>query len=225
MELAQRDVDVLTLTYAFTQLDSTHLAELVFGNVSRTVTNKVLGRLTRSGYLSLVGRRTPGDRGGNSPYVYKLGRLGRSLLGAERRQSVAVNDHALMIGDTYRELRRAEAAGVLAVRQWEVERPLSPVRTDLFVVVDYPAQRRTSRYFLEIDLGTEAPTRLREKIAGYWSAYYRAEDDYFPYVVFVVKREARKREIERIIRALPEEQREMVRVYLLRELIPELMKL
>ncbi|MGV9340593.1 replication-relaxation family protein [Streptomyces sp. NPDC003688] len=225
MELSHRDLDVLKLTYTFVQLDSTQLAELLFAEVSRTVTNKVLGRLKETGYLSRVGRRTPGDKGGNSPFVYKLGRYGRTLLGAEGRQSVAVNDHALMIADTYVALRRAEKTGVLVVRSWEVERPLPPVRTDLSVSVDYPGQRRSSSYYLEIDLGTEAPIRLREKIAGYWRAYQRGEDEFFPFVVFVVKREARKREIERIIRALPEEQQEMVRVYLFGELVPELMKL
>lgn len=225
MELSHRDLDVLKLTYSFTQLASTHLAELLFADVSRTVTNKVLGRLTRTRYLSRVGRRTPGEKGGTSPYVYKLGRYGRTLLGVEGKQSVAVNDHALMIADTYVELRRAEKAGVLTVRKWEVERSLPPIRADLLAAVDYPAQRRSSSYFLEIDLGTEAPIRLREKIAGYWRVYQRNEDDFFPFVVFVVKRETRKREIERIIRALPDEQREMVRVFLLAELIPQLMQL
>lgn len=225
MELSQRDLDVLKLTYTFTQLASTQLSELVFAGVSRTVTNKVLGRLTRTGYLSRVGRRTPGEKGGTSPFVYKLGRHGRALLGVEGRQSVAVNDHALMIADTYVELRRAEKAGVLTVRQWAVEHSLPPIRADLLVAVDYPEQRRSSSYFLEIDLGTEAPIRLREKIAGYWRVYQRNEDEFFPFVVFVVKRETRKREIERIIRALPGEQQEMLRVFLLPELIPALMKL
>lgn len=225
MELSQRDLDVLKLTYTFTQLASTQLGELLFADVSRTVTNKVLARLTRTGYLSKVGRRTPGESGGTSAYVYKLGRYGRALLGVEGRQSVAVNDHALMIADTYLELRRAEKTGVLVVRQWAVEDSLPPIRADLRVAVDYPHQRRSSSYFLEIDLGTEAPIRLREKIAGYWRLYQHSEDDFFPFVVFVVKREVRKREIERIIRALPDEQREMVRVFLLPELIPELMRL
>jgi hypothetical protein len=225
LELSQRDLDVLKLTYTFTQLASTHLAELLFADVSRTVTNKVLGRLTRTSYLSRVGRRTPGEKGGTSPYVYKLGRYGRVLLGVEGKQSVAVNDHALMIADTYVNLRRAEKAGILTLHSWEVERPLPPVRADLLVAVDYPQQRRSSSYFLEIDLGTEAPIRIREKIAGYWRVYQRDEGDFFPFVVFVVKRETRKREIDRIIRALPEEQREMVRVFLLPELIPALMKL
>ena len=225
MELSQRDLNVLKLTYTFTQLASTQLGELVFAGVSRTVTNKVLGRLTRLGYLSVVGRRTPGEKGGNTPHVYKLGRHGRALLGVEGRQSVAINDPALMIADTYVELRRAEKAGVLTVRQWDVERSLPPIRADLLVAVDYPEQRRSSSYFLEIDLGTEAPIRLREKIAGYWRVYQRNEDEFFKFVVFVVKGEARKREIQRIIRALPVEQQEMVRVVMLVEIIPQLMQL
>jgi hypothetical protein len=95
----------------------------------------------------------------------------------------------------------------------------------LFAVLDFPREQRTSSYFLEIDLGTERPVRIVEKVAGYWRAAEGSSEDYFPYVVFVVKQEARKAEIGRIIRKLPEAQQEMVRVVLIEELIPELIKL
>ncbi len=45
------------------------------------------------------------------------------------------------------------------------------------------------------------------------------------YVVFVVKSEARRAEMRRTIHTLPEEQQEMVRVYLLADLIPQLLHL
>lgn len=225
MELTYRDTDILNLVGTFTQLSSLHLSELLFADRSHSVPNTVLRRLVRLGYLSRVGRRASGDKGGTSPFVYQLGRYGRARLEAEGRPSTVVSDHALMIADVYLELRRAEKSGVLVLKRWDVELPVPPVRADLFAVADFPHQQRTGSYFLEIDLGTERPIRLTEKISGYWRAAENSSEEYFPYVVFVVKQEVRKVEIERIIRKLPKEQQEMVRTSLLTELIPQLLKL
>lgn len=225
MELTHRDTDILKLVGTFTQLSSLHLSELLFADRSHSVPNTVLRRLVRLGYLARVGRRAHGDKGGTSAYVYQLGRYGRALLDVESRPSAVVSDHALMIADTYLELRRAEKAGVLSVKRWDVELPVPPVRADLFAVLDFPYQQRTGSYFLEIDLSTERPVRIMEKISGYWRAAESSQEEYFPYVVFVVKQEARKAEMGRIIRKLPKEQQEMVKVLLLTELIPQLMQL
>ncbi|MFJ5234530.1 replication-relaxation family protein [Kitasatospora sp. NPDC088391] len=225
MELRHRDYEIIKLVGTFTQLASTHLEELLFADRSHSIPDTVLRRLVRLNYLARVGRRAPGDKGGASAYVYQLGRFGRALLDIEGRPSPTVSDHALMIADTYLELRRAEKLGVLSVKRWEVELPVPPVRADLFAVLDFPAQQRTSSFFLEIDLGTERPVRIVEKIAGYWRAAESSQEEYFPYVVFVVKQEARKAEMGRIIRKLPAAQREMVKVVLIGELIPQLMRL
>ncbi|KUO18406.1 replication-relaxation family protein [Streptomyces dysideae] len=221
-----RDYEVLKLVNTFTQLASTHVTELLFADRSHSVPDKVLGRMVRLGYLSRVGRRTSGDKGGAGAYAYQLGRYGRALLGVDGRQSPTVNNHALMVADVYLELRRAEKLGVLRLTDWSVEIAVPPtVRADLAVSVDFPQQSRQSRYFLEIDLGTERPARITEKLAGYWRAVEASADDWFPYVVFVVRQQARKAEIERTIRRLPEERQEMVRVYVFGELIPQLMHL
>jgi hypothetical protein len=107
-----------------------------------------------------------------------------------------------------------------------LERPVPPnVRADLFATVDFPQQGRGSSYFLEIDLGTEQPARIREKVDGYWRAVEASTDEFFPYVVFVVKQQVRRNELVRIFRRLPEEQQDMIRVLLFPELIPELIHL
>ncbi|MGW0495773.1 replication-relaxation family protein [Streptomyces sp. NPDC003007] len=226
MELTQRDYDVLKLTQTFSQVASTHLTELLFADRSHSVPDKVLGRLVRLGYLSRVGRRATGSKGGAGAFVYQLGRAGRLLLGVEGRLSPNVNNHALMIADTYLELRRAERAGVLALKEWEVERRVPPsVRADLYVMLDFPQQGRQSAYFLEVDLSTEQPARIREKVTGYWRAVEASTDDYFPYVVFVVKDEVRERELRRIFRQLPEERQEMVHVSLAHDILSCLLRL
>lgn len=213
MELSERDLTVLKLVRTFSQVASTHVTELLFGDRSHSVPDKVLGRLVRLGYLSRVGRRATGSKGGAGAYVYQLGRAGRLLLEVDGRLSPNVNNHALMMADTYLELRRAEKAGLLSVTDWEVERRVPPsVRADLYVSLDFPSQGRSSSFFLEIDLSTEQPARIREKVAGYWRAVEMSTADYFPYVVFVVRQPVRRRELERIVGGLPEEQQEMVRV-------------
>ncbi|WP_369042465.1 replication-relaxation family protein [Streptomyces sp. Midd1] len=226
MELTTRDYDVLRLTQTFSQVASTHITELLFADVSHSIPDRVLGRLVRLSYLSRVGRRATSAKGGAGAFVYQLGRAGRLLLDVEGRLSPNVNNHALMMADAYLELRRAEKAGVLSVTAWEVERRVPPsVRADLYVSLDFPQQERSSAFFLEIDLNTEQPARMREKVAGYWRAVEVSTADYFPYVVFVVRDPVRKKELARIFRQLPEEQQDMLKVYLIGELIPELMRL
>lgn len=130
-----------------------------------------------------------------------------------------------MIADTFVSLLQAERTGVLQIRRWDVELPVPPVRTDLFVSLDFPTQRRSSNYFLEIDLGNEARSIILDKIAGYWQVASASTDEYFPYVVFVVRSEAIAKHLQRFISAAPAEQQEMVRVFMLGELVPKLMQL
>lgn len=225
MELAQRDFEVLKLTRIFSQLASTHITELLFSDRSHAVPDRVLGRLVKLSYLSRVGRRATGEKGGAGAYVYQLGRAGRLLLGVDGRLSRAVNNHSLLISDTYLELRRAERQGVLVVNDWAVEKPVPPrVRADLFVSVEYPEQRRRSSYFIEADLGTEPLRVIREKIEGYWAAVELSDEEYFPYVVFVVKDRVRLRELTRLFGGLDDERREMAKVHLFTELTPHLMR-
>ncbi|WP_430478115.1 replication-relaxation family protein [Streptomyces sp. P11-1] len=226
MELSERDLAVLKLTRTFSQVASTHVTELLFGDRSHSVPDKVLGRLVRLGYLSRVGRRATGSKGGAGAYVYQLGRAGRLLLDVDGRLSPNVNNHALMMADTYLELRRAEKVGLLTITDWEVERRVPPsVRADLYVSLDFLSQGRSSCFFLEIDLSTEQPARIREKVAGYWRAVEMSTADYFPYVVFVVRDLVRRNELTHLFRQLPAEQQEMLKVHRLDDLAESLVHL
>ncbi|MET9980573.1 replication-relaxation family protein [Streptomyces microflavus] len=141
MELGERDLAVLKLTRTFSQVASTHVSELLFGDRSHSVPDKALGRLVRLGYLSGWERRATGSKGGAGAYVYQLGRAGRLLLQVDGRLSPNVNNHALMLADTHLELRRAEKVGLLSDTDWEVERRVPPsVRADLYVSLAFPSQ-------------------------------------------------------------------------------------
>lgn len=93
MELTQRDFDVLTLTHTSSQVASTHLSELLFPDRSHSVPDGVLGRLVRLGYLSRVGRRAGGDKGGAGADVYQLGRAGRLFMDVDGRLMPNVNNN------------------------------------------------------------------------------------------------------------------------------------
>jgi hypothetical protein len=224
LQLTTRDLEIVRLVEQFSQLSSVHISELVFADRSHSVPDRVLSRLVRLGYLSRVGRRNSGDQGGAGAYVYQLGRYGRVLLDIESRPSANVSNHALLVADAYISLRQAERVGVLTLKEWAVEVSVPPVRADLFVSLDFPEQQRSGSYFLEADLATERPQRIVEKLDGYWRAA-EASEDYFPYVVFVVVHPGRKLELARVAKHLPEERQEMVRVFMLGELVPALMQL
>jgi hypothetical protein len=78
LELTDRDYDVLKLTHVFSQVASTHVTELLFAERSHSVPDKVLGRLVRLGYLSRVGRRATGSKGGAGafPFAASVGSQG-----------------------------------------------------------------------------------------------------------------------------------------------------
>ncbi|MFC1419377.1 replication-relaxation family protein [Streptacidiphilus cavernicola] len=225
MELSERDINVLRLVGQFSQLSTPHLRNLVFFDRSHSVADVVLNRLTQLKYLARVGRRASGDQGGAGAWVYQLGRFGRALFEIQARPATHPSTHALMIADTFVALRVAEGAGVLRIRRWDVELPVPPVRADLFVAVDFPVQQRESKYFLEIDLGSESRAVILEKLAGYWQVASQSTEEYFPWVVFVARNQALANQLKGYIRHAPAEQQEMTRVFMLGELIQQLTRL
>ena len=72
--------------------------------------------------------------------------------------------------------------------------------------------------WVEIDRSTESMETIKGKCVRYWRAYQAWEEDVFPFVVFVVPDDTRRREIERIVAAGPGEAQALFRVYLLDEL-------
>ncbi|WP_427921150.1 replication-relaxation family protein [Streptomyces sp. cg40] len=225
MELSDRDMDLLGGTCEFSQLSTPHYRELYFHGVSHSVADVVLTRLVRLGYLSRVGRRASQPQGGAGAWVYQLGKFGRALFDIQSRPATQVSNHALMIADTFVSLVKAERAGVLIIKRRDVELPVPPQRADLFASVDFPHQRRESKYFFEIDLGNEARSIILDKIAGYWQASSVSKEEFFPWVVFVVRNQAIANQLQRYIRDAPTDQQEMVRVFMLGELVPKLMQL
>jgi hypothetical protein len=74
------------------------------------------------------------------------------------------------------------------------------------------ATRQKFAFWLEIDRDTENAEVIRGKCVRYWRAYQAWPGEVFPYVVFVVPDEPRRRELARVIAGGPIEAQELFQV-------------
>lgn len=220
--LSPRDRQVVDLVRRFRLMTAEQIRSVVFGGLaSKTPADRALARLMAAGYLARLARFVGGFGGGSGCYVYQLGRAGWRLMGkgGGYRPLRVVDMHTLTITECYVQLAALEQAGRLAVVGFTPE-PAShltvagvPLTPDAYVELGEPVRRLKYRYWLEIDRDTENADTLRGKCVRYWKAYKAWPEDVFPYVIFVVPDDNRRREIERVIAGGPEEARALFRVY------------
>lgn len=220
MGLSQRDRHILRLTDYFGQASTAQLAALVFPDVaSRTSYDRTLRRLLADGYLYRIEkrRRTGGARGGSGEYIYSLGPEGWRICKREGRwHRRAVDYHALSIVDAYTRLMDQQRAGVFSLRGFtpEPECHLTvdgyELRPDAYTELERGG--RVLKLWLEIDLGTERPARIADKLRRYVGAYRSGKVDPFPRVVFVTPDSERTSELAWIIKRRPEEEQPLFRV-------------
>jgi protein involved in plasmid replication-relaxation len=209
-------------------LTAGQLRELVFfEQASKTPLNRTLKRLTDGGYLVRLARMVGGFGGGSGAYVYQLGRVGWRYLGkgGGYRPLRVVDLHTLTIAECFVQLKRLEHDSQLTVITYIPEPALHrtlgdiPLTPDAYIELGVVLpQRRKFLYWLEVDRGTENADVIRGKLKRYWRAFKLwPDDDTYPYVVFVVEGNVRKRELERVIAGGPEAAHALFRVYLLDE--------
>jgi hypothetical protein len=239
MKMVARDLDVIRLVGSFSMLTAGQIDAILFAdNASRTPATRVLKRLTDDKMLARITRRVPGGAQGGSPqYVYQLGPEGWRLFSRSRwRPRVAVDYHALAIGDAYVALLRSQEEHQLEVTQVTTEPEThtliggADLRPDLFLEVRDHLMGRTHHLWLEVDLSTERPKQLSEMLYRYKRAweesgiFYEINDQGaevevkrgrvpFPRVVFLVPNEPRRKVLTGLIRSLPAEEQELFTVY------------
>ena len=212
-QLSARDRTVIEYVAQFRQLTPRHLHTFVFGELaSQTPCDRTLKRLVDGKYLMRLHRLVGGTQGGSAQYVYQLGRQGWRLLGraGEYWAPRAVNLHALAIADCLVKLKIAEKAGALEVASFITE-PACHVNVggllltpDAFVELKLGDGRGHLISWLEVDRGTEHLGTIQEKCERYWKASISGQwDGVFPFVLFVVPDEHRKRVIDRVVQAGP----------------------
>ena len=217
MTISDSERRVISLLDYFKQATTTQLRSIVFpDSKSRTTSDRVLKKLLRGNYVIHVERRrlVGGGRGGGGEYVWALGPAGWRICdrpGRFRREG-AIDYHALTITDLYSRLRTSEREGAIKLDGFtpEPECHLNVggiyLKPDLLVEVSRANGRRLTSW-LEIDMSTQRPARLNEKMDRYQQAYKTISDESlqqfndgsFPLVVFVCHGDDRQREITWLI--------------------------
>lgn len=212
---SSRDRAVVEFVGKWNQVQSAHVKQVLFEDVTQTPCDRALQRLTDHGYLSRLRMRlVGGSGGGSSQYVYQLGREGWRLLdmkGTYYRQR-AINLHTLDVTSLYVSLVRAERAGRYVVRHAVREPRTGDLTPDMYIQLDYPEEAASLPCYVELDRGTERASKIMDKCVRYWRAYQAQDGGTFPTVLFVVPDAERKREIEQVISGGPEEAHELFKV-------------
>lgn len=228
-ELSSTSLKLVTLVGQFGQLSSLHLHHLVFPDAaSRTSCDRALMRLVRDGFLMRVQHRmVGGNKGGSGQYVYQLGRRGHFMLRPEENYNPrrAIDYHSIAIADAYLALKQMDKAALISLDAVSTEPDCWVVigsyelKPDLYVEITRAG--RTSKLWLEIDMGTESQRVIRDKLLRYWSAYNAADaSDWpeFPMVLWVAIDDERARELMWVIKQGQPDQQALFRVTTLEKL-------
>jgi hypothetical protein len=187
---------------------------------SKTPLDRALKRLTDGGYLARLGRMVGGFGGGSGQYVYQLGRAGWRHLGkgGGYRPLRVMDHHTLTIAECFVLLKRLERGGELSVISYEPDPASRRTVGDILLTPDAYAElgvlttRQKFAFWLEIDRDTENAETIRGKCVRYWRAFQSWPGEVFPWVVFVVPDESRRRELERVIAGGPDDAQDLFRV-------------
>jgi hypothetical protein len=219
--LSPRDAQVVELVGRFRLLGAEQIRAVLFADLaSKTPLDRALKRLTDAGYLARLGRMVGGYGGGSGQYVYQLGRMGWRHLGkgGGYRPLRVIDHHALQIAECFVLLKQLERGGELTVLGYEADpasrRTIGDIllTPDAYVEIGVAATRQKFAFWLEIDRDTENAEVIRGKCVRYWRAYQAWDDAVFPWVVFVVPDEARRREVARVIAGGPDDAQDLFRV-------------
>lgn len=205
MSIPDRELHIIRLVNEFGQASTAQILALVFPRAkSRTSADRVLRRLVRDGYLDRVERRRSigGARGGSGEYVYSLGSSGwRLCKRAGRYSRKAIDYHKLAILDVYIRLWIAHQATEIELSSYlpEPECWRGDLQPDLTAIFTPRSPIREREAWFEVDLNSERPARINEKLARYVRAFQSGELAPSIRIVFVSPDDDRAREIRGLI--------------------------
>lgn len=226
MNISPRDVRILRMVGRFGLVTSEQIRVIEFAeNRSKSPSSAVLLRLTNAGLLRRLSPRTVGGwSGGSGQYVYQLGSKGWAFLRREGRYTPlrSIDMHRIAIAETYVQTVEAERAGHIRINEVVTEPDCHQVAggvlltPDLYIFADVRAAQARRRIWVEVDMATERRKQITDKLARYRHAYRAWADEFpgqpFPRVVFVAVDEERERELNSIIREMPESARQLFAV-------------
>jgi hypothetical protein len=218
---SSRERDLLIRLASFRGLNTAQLQEFVFAGSSvkprsrEVTTARILARLRRRGLVAATPRLVGGPGGGSARQVHHLTEAGfrfvRTLDPALHNQRPPVRsslfiEHALMTADValaFHRFARANAGHALA--EWAPEWQAAERLGSFTVIPDGHLVYATTEWelhaFVEVDLGSERPSRFARKIGAYLEVYrqgaWRKELASWPTVLTVTPDAARAAALRR----------------------------
>jgi len=204
------------------QLKRLHYTDHASDLAALRATNRGLLKLQDYGLIASLERRIGGVRAGSGAYVWLLTEAGDRLLhmsgnnNKPRKRffepSPAFLEHTLAVSESYVQIIEACRKHDMELDKAELEPNCwrtytdeygrtAYLKPDLFsVILDGEYE---DRFFIEIDLDTEAPSVVMEKCKRY-AHYYKTgveqkQYDVFPLVVWIVPRQSRLESLRRYI--------------------------
>ncbi len=226
-KLSARDHAVLQAIRKYRFLTSTQIGRLYITDCSTKTSqtrqqNLLLKRLSNHGLIRPLERRVGGFGGGSTVQVWHLTEAGQRLLilndpGEQPRKrfaepSAMFLEHTLAIAECAVQLtclcRDSHDLSLELVdtepscwRKYKDGDRINYLKPDLFAITEYDGYE--DRWFIEMDLGSEAPTQILEKCNIYLRYYYTGIEqkatEMFPLVVWIVKDENRKEKLKSYI--------------------------
>lgn len=217
--LSERDLNILKAIRKY-RFMMTHQVQALFFNdssnqtASRRAGNRALKRLKELGLITTLERRIGGVRAGSASYVWCLTGAGERLLLTSERSgstdnparkrlyepSIRFLEHTLAITETFVQLTLIAEKCDVKIESVDLEpdcwRPyvgesgvLSYLKPDMYLkTLSYSYE---DHWFMEIDLGTESPSRIIGKCHQYYRYYLSGAEQkgsgVFPLVVWITK--------------------------------------
>lgn len=218
MNIPPSELIILTLLSRYGQATSSQLFELGFSlSKSRTSLDRPLKRLREMDYVEpAIQRRYMGGRdGGSGQYVWILSRKGWKLMGRSGLyRRFKMDYHELSVVDVAVRLNVTHQSGHLLVSELTVGRECRfvvhdiEIEPDLAATLRKPGTDQPLALFIEVDMSTEwHDTVIADKLTNYLRAYRLASASELPVlrrVVFVTLDDARRDQIDRLIKRLPD---------------------
>jgi hypothetical protein len=203
---------------------------------------RALTRLEGWRIIDRLPQRIGGVRAGSNSIVYGVGPAGRRLLarqGSEAKRLGIPGDryvaHTLAITELVVRLHEASLAGTLDVIEMQTEpacwRPYLGVmgarltlKPDLFVRIGVGALE--DRWFVEIDMATEASGTLQQKAERYLEHFRSGSEQHrhgvYPRIIWAVPDRRRSEQVAEVFDRLPEATRRLFVIWLYDEVIGRL---
>jgi hypothetical protein len=200
--ITSRDQAVLTTLADCRYATTGQLVRLIFtGNINPSAAtraaNRALNKLQRLELITSLNRRIGGVRAGSSGFVWSLTSAGFRLLNldgeAPRKRNFEPSprfaEHTVAVTELFVQLNGMVGIALAEV-QFEPKCWRGQLKPDLYAITS--DGEYDDHWFFELDLATEAPTRIVSKCEQYEEYYRSGAESVFPLVVWVTPTAKRK---------------------------------